>query len=140
MLFTDDHYLCRLTQLIAMFISVWLCAAGIVHLLENSGDPPDFDNGQTLTYWDIVYFLMVTMSTVGTKSLVTIPLKGQTLTYWDCVYLLMATTALFVSVSEHLSTITVIQYRCRLIVTACVSCLFPCLRQCQCTVNHPARI
>lgn len=55
----------RLTQLIAMFISVWLCAAGIVHLLENSGDPPDFDNGQTLTYWDCVYFLMVTMSTVG---------------------------------------------------------------------------
>jgi potassium large conductance calcium-activated channel subfamily M alpha protein 1 len=48
-----------------MFISVWLCAAGIVHLLENSGDPPDFDNGQTLTYWDCVYFLMVTMSTVG---------------------------------------------------------------------------
>ena len=40
---------------------------GIVHLLENSGDPPDFDNGQTLTYWDCVYFLMVTMSTVGNK-------------------------------------------------------------------------
>jgi len=55
----------RLTQLIAMFISVWLAAAGIVHLLENSGDPPDFDNGQSLTYWDCVYFLMVTMSTVG---------------------------------------------------------------------------
>lgn len=36
-----------------------------VHLLENSGDPPDFDNGQILTYWDCVYFLMVTMSTVG---------------------------------------------------------------------------
>ena len=48
-----------------MFISVWLAAAGIVHLLENSGDPPDFDNGQSLTYWDCVYFLMVTMSTVG---------------------------------------------------------------------------
>ena len=40
---------------------------GIVHLLENSGDPPDFDNGQTLTYWDCVYFLMVTMSTVGNE-------------------------------------------------------------------------
>ena len=34
-------------------------------MLENSGDPPDFDNGQDLTYWDCVYFLMVTMSTVG---------------------------------------------------------------------------
>ena len=51
-----------------MFISVWLAAAGIVHLLENSGDPPDFDNGQSLTYWDCVYFLMVTMSTVGKLS------------------------------------------------------------------------
>ena len=33
--------------------------------LENSGDPPNFDNGQKLSYWDCVYFLMVTMSTVG---------------------------------------------------------------------------
>ena len=33
--------------------------------LENSGDPPDFTNGQALSYWDCVYFLMVTMSTVG---------------------------------------------------------------------------
>ena len=55
----------RLCQLTAMFISVWLAAAGIVHLLENSGDPPDFDNEQNLTYWDCVYFMMVTMSTVG---------------------------------------------------------------------------
>jgi len=55
----------RLAQLISIFISVWLTAAGIIHLLENSGDPPDFDNGQKLSYWDCVYFLMVTMSTVG---------------------------------------------------------------------------
>ena len=33
--------------------------------MENSGDPPDFTNGQALSYWDCVYFLMVTMSTVG---------------------------------------------------------------------------
>ena len=51
---------------------------GIVHLLENSGDPPDFDNGQTLTYWDCVYFLMVTMSTVGNKE----PHYQQ---YWNLV-------------------------------------------------------
>ena len=93
-----EYFLFRLCQISAMFISVWLAAAGrpqldfklipdlesfpqfvflygptwnltgplgIVHLLENSGDPPDFDNGQSLTYWDCVYFLMVTMSTVG---------------------------------------------------------------------------
>ncbi|XP_071748445.1 calcium-activated potassium channel slowpoke isoform X41 [Lepeophtheirus salmonis] len=55
----------RLSQLVSIFISVWLTAAGVIHLLENSGDPPNFDNGQKLNYWDCVYFLMVTMSTVG---------------------------------------------------------------------------
>ena len=28
--------------------------------LENSGDPPDFANSQSLSYWNCVYFLMVT--------------------------------------------------------------------------------
>ncbi|XP_076350891.1 calcium-activated potassium channel slowpoke-like isoform X2 [Tachypleus tridentatus] len=55
----------RLAQLIATVISVWLTAAGIIHLLENSGDPLDFDNAHNLTYWECVYFLIVTMSTVG---------------------------------------------------------------------------
>jgi len=67
----------RLCQISAMFISVWLAAAGIVHLLENSGDPPDFDNGQTLTYWDCVYFLMVTMSTVGYGDIFCITTLGK---------------------------------------------------------------
>lgn len=35
------------------------------HQLENSGDPLDFDNSQPLSYWTCVYFLIVTMSTVG---------------------------------------------------------------------------
>ena len=33
--------------------------------LENSGDPPRFSNVHELGYWECVYFLMVTMSTVG---------------------------------------------------------------------------
>lgn len=33
--------------------------------LENSGDPLEFDNAQSLSYWTCVYFLIVTMSTVG---------------------------------------------------------------------------
>ncbi|KAK3777099.1 hypothetical protein RRG08_004267 [Elysia crispata] len=34
--------------------------------LENSGDPwRDFENPQQLTYWECLYFLLVTMSTVG---------------------------------------------------------------------------
>ncbi|ENN80507.1 hypothetical protein YQE_03072, partial [Dendroctonus ponderosae] len=55
----------RLAQLVSIFISVWLTAAGIIHLLENSGDPLDFDNPHPLPYWTCVYFLIVTMSTVG---------------------------------------------------------------------------
>lgn len=55
----------RLAQLISIVISVWLTAAGIIHLLENSGDPVDFRNHQYISYWECVYFLIVTMSTVG---------------------------------------------------------------------------
>ncbi|KAI4457846.1 calcium-activated potassium channel alpha chain [Holotrichia oblita] len=33
--------------------------------LENSGDPLDFQNHHPLPYWTCVYFLIVTMSTVG---------------------------------------------------------------------------
>ncbi|XP_076298529.1 calcium-activated potassium channel slo isoform X44 [Lasioglossum baleicum] len=55
----------RLAQLVSIFISVWLTAAGIIHLLENSGDPFEFTNPQQLSYWTCVYFLIVTMSTVG---------------------------------------------------------------------------
>ena len=34
--------------------------------MENSGDPfADFSNANPLTYWDCVYFTLVTMSTVG---------------------------------------------------------------------------
>ncbi len=79
----------RLAQLVSIFISVWLTAAGIIHLvkhcrvgtqwlekrlflqppillqLENSGDPLEFSNPSQLSYWTCVYFLIVTMSTVG---------------------------------------------------------------------------
>ncbi|KRY74421.1 Calcium-activated potassium channel slo-1 [Trichinella pseudospiralis] len=56
----------RLAQLVSIFISVSLTAAGFIHLLENSGDPfQNFENPQRITYWECVYFLLVTMSTVG---------------------------------------------------------------------------
>ncbi|XP_076459615.1 calcium-activated potassium channel slowpoke-like isoform X2 [Babylonia areolata] len=58
--------LIRLVQLVAYFVSLWLAAAGFLHLIENSGDPFfNFSNPQKLTYWECLYFLMVTMSTVG---------------------------------------------------------------------------
>ncbi len=33
--------------------------------LENTGNPPDFSEPHRISYWNCVYFLMVTMSTVG---------------------------------------------------------------------------
>lgn len=38
---------------------------GIIHLLENSGNPFDFKHPNVIGYWECVYFLIVTMSTVG---------------------------------------------------------------------------
>ncbi|XP_032430888.1 calcium-activated potassium channel subunit alpha-1-like isoform X6 [Xiphophorus hellerii] len=56
----------KLVNLCSIFISTWLTAAGFIHLVENSGDPwENFQNSQTLSYWECVYLLMVTMSTVG---------------------------------------------------------------------------
>ncbi|KAG7263110.1 LOW QUALITY PROTEIN: hypothetical protein CRUP_006414, partial [Coryphaenoides rupestris] len=54
----------KLVNLCSIFISTWLTAAGFIHLVENSGDPwEDFKNSQSLSYWECVYLLMVTMST-----------------------------------------------------------------------------
>ncbi|KAM6956695.1 calcium-activated potassium channel subunit alpha-1a isoform 1-T1 [Aplochiton taeniatus] len=56
----------KLVNLCSIFISTWLTAAGFIHLVENSGDPwENFANSQQLSYWECVYLLMVTMSTVG---------------------------------------------------------------------------
>lgn len=55
----------RLSQLISIVVSVWLTAAGLIHLLENSGDLLDFTHPHSISYWECVYFLIVTMSTVG---------------------------------------------------------------------------
>ena len=55
----------RLLQIIMMFFSVWWTAAGFIHTIENYGDPPLFENGQILSYFQCVYCMIVTMSTVG---------------------------------------------------------------------------
>ncbi|XP_064622887.1 calcium-activated potassium channel slo-1-like isoform X8 [Lineus longissimus] len=56
----------RLAQLVTIFSSTWLTASGFIHLVENSGDPfYNFSNKHSMSYWECVYFLIVTMSTVG---------------------------------------------------------------------------
>ncbi|KAI5646451.1 calcium-activated BK potassium channel alpha subunit domain-containing protein [Phthorimaea operculella] len=83
----------RLAQLVSIFISVWLTAAGIIHLLENSGDPLDFDNAQSLSYWTCVYFLIVTMSTVGYGDVFCHTVLGRTF----LVFFLLVGLAIFAS-------------------------------------------
>jgi hypothetical protein len=46
-------------------ITLWIVGAGFVHLLENSGDPWNFDEHQRWTYFECLYMIAVTMSTVG---------------------------------------------------------------------------
>ncbi|KAF9797062.1 hypothetical protein SFRURICE_006937, partial [Spodoptera frugiperda] len=83
----------RLAQLVSIFISVWLTAAGIIHLLENSGDPLEFENAQKLSYWTCVYFLIVTMSTVGYGDVFCHTVLGRTF----LVFFLLVGLAMFAS-------------------------------------------
>ncbi|XP_074096409.1 calcium-activated potassium channel slo isoform X7 [Cotesia typhae] len=83
----------RLAQLVSIFISVWLTAAGIIHLLENSGDPFEFANPQPLSYWTCVYFLIVTMSTVGYGDVYCNTILGRTF----LVFFLLVGLAIFAS-------------------------------------------
>ncbi|XP_041970379.1 calcium-activated potassium channel slowpoke isoform X30 [Aricia agestis] len=83
----------RLAQLVSIFISVWLTAAGIIHLLENSGDPLEFNNAQSLSYWTCVYFLIVTMSTVGYGDVFCHTVLGRTF----LVFFLLVGLAVFAS-------------------------------------------
>nr|CDS20750.1 potassium large conductance calcium activated [Echinococcus granulosus] len=58
----------RFCQLTSFFFAIWLAGAGMIFLLENTGDfftSPPYDNSVRLTYGQCLYFAIVTMSTVG---------------------------------------------------------------------------
>lgn len=56
----------HMAQLLAYLIGFWLSSAGFIHLVENTGDPfYNWRNRQSLSYWQCLYFLVITMSTVG---------------------------------------------------------------------------
>eukprot|EP00063_Salmo_salar_P051599 XP_014026434.1 PREDICTED: calcium-activated potassium channel subunit alpha-1-like isoform X2 [Salmo salar] len=64
--FNSNSTTLKLSRLVAILTGTLLTSAGFIHLLENSGDPwLDFSNPQPLYYFECVYFLVVTMSTVG---------------------------------------------------------------------------
>ncbi|XP_012879665.1 PREDICTED: potassium channel subfamily U member 1 [Dipodomys ordii] len=56
----------KLSKLLAIILSTWFTAAGFIHLVENSGDPWLKDrNAQNMSYFDSIYLVVATTSTVG---------------------------------------------------------------------------
>ncbi|XP_041089352.1 calcium-activated potassium channel subunit alpha-1-like [Polyodon spathula] len=84
----------KLARLIAVFLVYCLTAAGFIHLVENSGDPWwSVPNSQPLTYFQCVYFLMVTMSTVGYGDILVHTLLGRVF----IIFIIITGLALFAS-------------------------------------------
>lgn len=77
--------------------------------LENSGDPLDFKNPQQLSYWTCVYFLIVTMSTVGYGDVYCETILGRTFLVFFllvglvscCLSILLSCSSHFISIDEH---------------------------------------
>ncbi|XP_048369043.1 potassium channel subfamily U member 1 [Sphaerodactylus townsendi] len=68
----------KLSKLLAVFVSTWLTAAGFLHWIENSGDPWESQtNLQHLSYFECLYMVMVTMSTVGYGDIVAQTTSGR---------------------------------------------------------------
>ncbi|XP_048186487.1 potassium channel subfamily U member 1 [Perognathus longimembris pacificus] len=56
----------KLSKLLAIILSTWFTAAGFIHLVENSGDPWLKDrNSQNISYFESIYLVVATTSTVG---------------------------------------------------------------------------
>lgn len=84
----------RLANLVALFVSIWLSAAGLIHLVENSGDPwENFSNIHKLTYGESVYFILVTFATVGYGDIAAKTALGRLF----MIFLIMTGLAIFAS-------------------------------------------
>nr|KAF6427718.1 potassium calcium-activated channel subfamily U member 1 [Rousettus aegyptiacus] len=56
----------KFSKLLSIVLSTWFTAAGFIHLVENSGDPwLKGRNSQNLSYFESIYMVMATTSTVG---------------------------------------------------------------------------
>ncbi|XP_073250943.1 calcium-activated potassium channel subunit alpha-1-like isoform X3 [Porites lutea] len=67
-----------LTVMVGRLCALLFTSGGILHLVENSGDPLSFSNGQSLNYFDCLYTLVVTMSTVGFGDISAVTYFGRT--------------------------------------------------------------
>lgn len=74
--------------------------------LENSGDPFDFSNPQQLSYWTCVYFLIVTMSTVGYGDVYCQTVLGRTFLVFFLLVGLVSYFCVFFSKRSQVSNVT----------------------------------
>uniref|UniRef100_A0A8C5VWV5 Potassium channel subfamily U member 1 n=1 Tax=Microcebus murinus TaxID=30608 RepID=A0A8C5VWV5_MICMU len=69
----------KLSKLLSIVLSTWFTAAGFIHLVENSGDPwLKGRNSQNISYFDSIYLVMATMTTVGFGDVVAKTSLGRT--------------------------------------------------------------
>nr|KAF6374001.1 hypothetical protein mPipKuh1_007072 [Pipistrellus kuhlii] len=69
----------KFAKLLSIVLSTWFTAAGFIHLVENSGDPwLKGRNSQNLTYFESIYLVMATTSTVGFGDVVPKTSLGRT--------------------------------------------------------------
>ncbi|XP_067946179.1 calcium-activated potassium channel slowpoke-like isoform X2 [Watersipora subatra] len=100
---TNSHI--RLAHFLSMFLSFWLTGAGLIHLVENSGDPwTEFSNAQPIKFWECVYFILVTSSTVGYGDIAARTALGRIF----MVFIIMGGMIIFASalpeIYEHVTT------------------------------------
>ncbi|XP_059100382.1 potassium channel subfamily U member 1 isoform X2 [Peromyscus eremicus] len=69
----------KLSKLMSIVLSTWFTAAGFLHLVENSGDPwLNGRNSQSMSYFESIYLVTATMSTVGFGDVVAKTSLGRT--------------------------------------------------------------
>ena len=93
-----------LVNVLFRFVSVWLTASGLIHLLEISGDPwTNFSNHQDKSYLEFVYFSMTTMTTVGYGDITPVTAFGRAFVTLFMVSGLTLFAASFGPIREFLS-------------------------------------
>ncbi|XP_045853567.1 potassium channel subfamily U member 1 [Meles meles] len=69
----------KFSKLLSIVLSTWFTAAGFIHLVENSGDPwLRGRNSQNISYFESIYLVMATTSTVGFGDVVAKTSLGRT--------------------------------------------------------------
>lgn len=92
----------KFVNLLSTFIGLWLTATGVFHLLENSGDFWEKrSNRQQITYWNAMYMIIVTISTVGYGDITPKTTCGKLFT----LLLIMSGLVIFASIVPQLADI-----------------------------------